>query len=223
MTSLPELASVVGDRLKSSPADNVRAAADRDVDERTRRLRTVIAITPMTMTAAAPIAMIADMLRMILLWRGFGATELVVESEEEFGLRTIGLGRTAGQDLLTAEPQSDGLPNTEEGDMVLKKPPAGSSPCRWLCEMLNDDRWTRFTNCFGKPPVRVLKDKSTFCRFVSFAIAIGIGPVRLFFDSILQNPTKKRNKEQEKRRMLIEQNIIAASLTKNARTYDSDH
>lgn len=61
-------------------------------------------------------------------------------SEEEFGFRTIGLGRTAGQDLLTAEPQRDGFPETEEGDMVLKNPPAGSSPCRWLCEMLKDKR-----------------------------------------------------------------------------------
>jgi hypothetical protein len=67
MTSFPELASVVGESLKPSPADNVRAAADRDVDDRTRRLSTVMAITPTTMTAAAPMAMRADMLRMILL------------------------------------------------------------------------------------------------------------------------------------------------------------
>lgn len=46
----------------------------------------------------------------------------------ELGLRTMGLGRTAGQDLLTAEPQRDGLPETLEGEMVLKKPPEGSSP-----------------------------------------------------------------------------------------------
>lgn len=44
------------------------------------------------------------------------------------GFRTIGFGRTVGHDLFTAEPQSDGLPETEDGKMVLKKPPAGNSP-----------------------------------------------------------------------------------------------
>lgn len=48
--------------------------------------------------------------------------------EEEFGLRTMGLGRTAGQERLTAEPQREGLSETEEGEMVLKKLPVGSSP-----------------------------------------------------------------------------------------------
>lgn len=51
-----------------------------------------------------------------------------MESEEELGLRTMGLGSTLGQDLLIAEPQRDGFPVTEKGEMVLKKPPAGNSP-----------------------------------------------------------------------------------------------
>lgn len=91
----------------------------------------------------------------------------------------MGLGRTAGQDLLTAAPQRDGLPMTEKGDMVLKKPPAGSSPCNWLWEMLKEERLGRFANCLGRPPLRLLKDKSTSCRLVSFATAVGIGPVKL--------------------------------------------
>ena len=49
-------------------------------------------------------------------------------SEEELGLRTMGLGSTVWQDLFAAKPQRDGLPEIEEGKMVLKKPPAGSSP-----------------------------------------------------------------------------------------------
>lgn len=55
-----------------------------------------------------------------------------MESEVELGLRTIGFGRTEGQDLLTTEPQRDGLPATDEGEMVLKNTPAGSSPLRSL-------------------------------------------------------------------------------------------
>ena len=38
---------------------------------------------------------------------------------------------------------------------------------------------------FGREPVRLLKDKSTVCRLVRFANEEGIGPVRLFCDSIL--------------------------------------
>ncbi|KAI3504323.1 hypothetical protein L1887_32903 [Cichorium endivia] len=44
----------------------------------------------------------------------------------ELGLRTIGFGRR--QLLLTAAPQRVGFPATEEGNMALKKAPAGSSP-----------------------------------------------------------------------------------------------
>lgn len=112
------------------------------------------------------------------------------DSDEEFGSMTMGFGRTVGQDLLTAEPQRDGFSDKEEGFMVLKKPPLGSSPSRWLCDMLKVTRWTRFANCLGRFPVSPLKDKSTFCRFVSLDTAIGIGPVKLFFDSILQNPVE---------------------------------
>jgi hypothetical protein len=62
----------------------------------------------------------------------FGGNEPGVESEEELGLRTMGFGRTTEQELLAAEPQRDGFPPTEDGEMVLKKPPAGSSPWRLL-------------------------------------------------------------------------------------------
>lgn len=47
---------------------------------------------------------------------------------EELGLRTRGLGWTEGQERLTTEPHRDGLPKTDEGEIVLKKPPTGSSP-----------------------------------------------------------------------------------------------
>lgn len=128
MTSLPELASVVGEGLKSSPPENERAFVERDGKDRTRRLRTVIAITPIMIMAAAPIAMRAEMLRIFFLWaRDSGIEPGGVESEE-LGLRTSGLGRTVGQGLLTAAPQSNGLPETEEAEMVLKKLPVGSSP-----------------------------------------------------------------------------------------------
>lgn len=92
----------------------------------------------------------------------------------------MGLGRTAGQDLLTAAPQRDGFPETDEGDIVLKKTPAGSSPCKLLWEMLKEERLGRFANCLGRVPVRLLKDTSTSCRFPSFAIATGIVPDKLF-------------------------------------------
>lgn len=80
---------------------------------RTRRLRTVMPMTPITMTAAAPMAMSAEMLRMILLCPKVGGREPEPESVVVLGFRTIGLGRTAGHDLFTAEPQRDGLPETE--------------------------------------------------------------------------------------------------------------
>ena len=38
---------------------------------------------------------------------------------------------------------------------------------------------------FGREPVRLLKEKSTVCRFVRLANEDGIGPVRLFCDRIL--------------------------------------
>jgi hypothetical protein len=64
--------------------------------------------------------------------------------------------------------------------MVLKKPLAGSSPCKLLWEMLKEERLGRFANCLGRVPVRLLKDTSTSCRFPSFAIATGIVPDKLF-------------------------------------------
>lgn len=131
MTSLPELASVVEEWLKSSPPDNTRGTADLEVEDVTRRLRTVIAITPMTITAAAPIAMRAEMLRMLFLWARIWGIEPGGESEE-LGLRTIGLGRTVGQVLSTAAPQREGLNATEEGEIVLKKLPPGNAPWSWL-------------------------------------------------------------------------------------------
>lgn len=78
----------------------------------------------------------------------------------ELGLRTMGLGRTVGQLLLTAAPQRDGLADTDDGSIVLKNAPAGSSPCSWLCETLNDSRCMRFASCFGRAPVRLLNEKS---------------------------------------------------------------
>ena len=51
---------------------------------------------------------------------------------DELGLRTMGLGWTPGQERLTTEPHIDGFPETDEVGMVLKKPPSGSSPRRWL-------------------------------------------------------------------------------------------
>ena len=99
----------------------------------------------------------------------------------------MGLGRTAGQVLLTAEPHRDGFPETDEGDMVLKKPPAGSSPCKLLWEMLKEARLGRFANCLGRLPMRLLKDRSTYIRFPSFAIAAGIVPAKLFWDRILHH------------------------------------
>ena len=44
----------------------------------------------------------------------------------------MGLGETAGHDLLTTAPQIPWFPETESGEMPLKSPPAGSSPERWL-------------------------------------------------------------------------------------------
>lgn len=63
-----------------------------------------------------------------------------MEEAEELGFRTMGFGWTEGQERLTIEPHRDGLPETAEGEMVLKKPPTGSSPCRLLWETLKDKR-----------------------------------------------------------------------------------
>lgn len=79
----------------------------------------------------------------------------------------------------------------DKGEMVLKKAPAGSSPWRLLWEILKERRLGRLANCLGRPPVRLLKDKSTFCKLVSLAIAAGTGPVSLFCDAILENSTKR--------------------------------
>lgn len=97
-----------------------------------------MAMTPTTINAAAPIATRAEMLRIILLWPEAGGNSLE-ESEVEFGLRTMGLGRTVGQELFTWAPHRAGFPATDDGDIVLKNPPEGSSPCKWLYEMLNDE------------------------------------------------------------------------------------
>nr|GMC61833.1 hypothetical protein Iba_chr02bCG23790 [Ipomoea batatas] len=68
-------------------------------------------------------------------------------------------------------PQRDGLPDTEDGEMVLKNPPPGSSPFNRLCETLKDNKCTRSASCFGRLPVSLLNDKSTFWREASFARA----------------------------------------------------
>ena len=68
--------------------------ADREPDEWTRRLRTVMATTLTTMAAVALMAMRVDMLRMILLRPIFSGISPGTLSKEEFGLRTIGLGRS---------------------------------------------------------------------------------------------------------------------------------
>lgn len=185
MTSLPEFPSVDGEWLKSSPPENVRSAAERDVAERTLRLSTVIVIMPITIAAAATMAMRAEMLRIFFLWPKACGIESGVEAFVS-GSITIGLGRTEAQDLLTAAPQSDGLLDTEDGEMVLKNPPPGSSPCSWLCEMLNDKRCTRLASCFGRLPVSLLKDRSTCLMAASFASDAGKGPVRSLCERILQ-------------------------------------
>lgn len=172
----------------------MRAAAERETDvDRIWRLRMVIAITPITITAAAPIAIRADMLRIILRWPRGGGKDPGVESPVEFGFRTIGLGRTPGQDLFTGDPQRNGLPLTDEGDIVLKNPPRGSWPCNWLWEILKVWRWARLASCLGSVPARLLYERSTARRFISFDMDKGIGPSRWFCDRILHhsNPTKK--------------------------------
>ena len=87
-------------------------------------------ITPTVISAAADMATRAEILRIIFLWRRFKEERGEEEGfeEEELGFRTMGLGRTPGQERLTAEPQSDGLLESEEGEIVLKNAPAGSSP-----------------------------------------------------------------------------------------------
>ena len=87
----------------------------------------MMAITPMIIVAAAPIAISAEMLSIFFLWLGFAGLESGVESEE-LGSRTSGLGRTAGQLLLTKAPQRAGFPYREDGGIVLKKAPPGNSP-----------------------------------------------------------------------------------------------
>ena len=47
------------------------------------------------------------------------------------------------------------------------------------------ERWERWERFLGREPVRLLKEKSTVCRLSRLAKEEGIGPVRLFFDSIL--------------------------------------
>lgn len=84
-----------------------------------------------------------------------------MESEEEFGLRTMGLGWMEGHEWLTTDPHRDGLSVTDERGMLLKKPPSGSSPCRWLWEMLNVSKFERFVSSLGMFPERALNDKST--------------------------------------------------------------
>lgn len=120
-------------------------------------------ITPSAISAAAPIAMSAEMLRMIFLcarFSGDNAESGEALEDEELGLRTIGFGRTPGQEMLTTAPQRPGLPDTEEGGMVLKKLPAGRSPEKRLCEILKDERRGRSESCFGSEPERLLSDKS---------------------------------------------------------------
>ena len=90
----------------------------------------------------------------------------------------MGLGWTEGQERFTTEPQRDGLPETDDGGMVLKKPPDGNSPWTLLWEILKDRRCERFVSSFGKLPVRLLNDKSTFSMLVRLAMAAGIGPTR---------------------------------------------
>lgn len=63
---------------------------------------------------------------------------------------------------MTTEPHRDGLPETDEGETVLKKPPSGRSPWRLLWEILKDRRWERLVSSLGKLPERRLKDKSTY-------------------------------------------------------------
>lgn len=77
-------------------------------------------------------------------------------------MRTIGLGWTAGQERLTIEPHRDGLPETDEGERELKKPPTGNSPWRWLWETLKETRWVRFVSSLGKLPESSFEDKSTY-------------------------------------------------------------
>ena len=59
---------------------------------------------------------------------------------DELGLRTMGFGRTAWQERLTAEPQRSGLSEREDRGMVLKKLPEGMGPERRLWDMLKERR-----------------------------------------------------------------------------------
>ena len=98
----------------------------------------------------------------------------------------MGFGCAPGHDWLTIDPHRDGLSETEERGIVLKKPPRGSSPSRSLWEMLKMMRFVRFVSSFGKAPVRWFTDKSTDWSSVKLAIAVGISPVMLLRDKILE-------------------------------------
>jgi len=86
---------------------------------------------------------------------------------------------------LIAEPQRPGLSEREDKGVVLKKLPEGMGPEKRLWDMLKERRWERLERFLGREPVRLLKEKSTVCRLSRLAKEEGIGPVRLFFDSIL--------------------------------------
>lgn len=164
------------------------------MEDRTRKLRSVTRTTPSAITTAAPIAISADMLRMIFLWRVLfvkGPTDEL--GSEEFGFRTRGFGRTAGQDRLTADPQREGLSEREEGGIALKNGPTGSSPWRWLWEMLKTARWGRLASCFGMAPDRLLREKSIISRLVKLVMEEGIGPVRLLLPKFLREKKYKYN------------------------------
>lgn len=143
--------------------------------------------TPAAIMAAAAIAMRVEMLRIfIFLWRrvlGFDAG-WDKGLDEELGFNTIGLGRTAGQDMLRAEPQRPGLSIREETGIVLKKVPVGISPDKRLWEMLKEMRG-RSERFLGIVPVSLFWERSTDRRWGSSAIVGGIGPVRLFCERSL--------------------------------------
>lgn len=129
------MASVeAGELLKESSERINAAAAEGELEEeRAWTLRIAMVMTPSAMRAAAPIATIAEMLRMIFLWCTLVEEIAGLEpesSEGELGLRTIGFGRTEGQERLTEEPQRSGLPERHDGGMTLKKFPEGMGPER---------------------------------------------------------------------------------------------
>lgn len=139
----------------------------------------------MAMKAAAPIAMSADMLRTLFLICPVRAGPLV--GLEELGLRTIGLGWTERHERFTTEPQRDGFPATAERGMVLKKPPAGSSPVMLLWEMLKVKRCESFSISFGRLPERLFLDRSMYSRLLKLPMLPGIAPDSSFSDRFLHN------------------------------------